>query len=349
MIASVVEPTTALAALAGDLLLARLLLPTKRPPSPKRIRDEVGRFFRERPSDERWQDTIDGLVNAGLITTKPQGLTAAGRTRALDFLGVSELPPRSTWATIQAKFLLPKALGLAPTDQETVKKIGKADYLAPYLLKRFFKLSDEVPATLSRVFDALVCRELGLPEATPFTQVRALILSRLIGSEERLGADDLKKKAPRLLLGAKKAGAAGLRETVLVGWADGAAPRPAAVQQFEPRPVAPTADEPEPAEFDLPAFAMTVKAAARDCPTGRFGDNKVFIAHVWRRLGDEPSFPAMDLPTFKQRLTEANNAGLLTLSRADLVQVMDLTDINESHTEYLNAEFHFVLVEKELP
>ena len=57
----------------------------------------------------------------------------------------------------------------------------------------------------------------------------------------------------------------------------------------------------------------------------------------------------MDLPTFKQRLTEANNAGLLTLSRADLVEVMDHTDVQESETRYLNAEFHFVLLEKEQP
>ncbi len=92
-----------------------------------------------------------------------------------------------------------------------------------------------------------------------------------------------------------------------------------------------------------------MKAAARDCPTGRFGDNKVFISHVWRRLRDEPGVPAMDLPAFKGRLTEANNARLLTLSRADLPQLLDSADVQESETRYLNAEFHFVLVEKEQP
>ncbi len=57
----------------------------------------------------------------------------------------------------------------------------------------------------------------------------------------------------------------------------------------------------------------------------------------------------MDLPAFKRRLTEANNARLLTLSRADLVQLMDPADVRESETRYLNAEFHFVLVDKEQP
>jgi hypothetical protein len=104
-----------------------------------------------------------------------------------------------------------------------------------------------------------------------------------------------------------------------------------------------------PEEFDLAAFARTVQAAARDCPTGRFGDNKVFINHVWRRLSEEPRFAGMNLNEFKRRLTEANTANMLTLSRADLVSVMDPEDVRESETPYLNAVFHFILIEREQP
>jgi hypothetical protein len=347
MTLSTVEPTTVQTTRAGDLLLARLLPPTKRPPAPGRIRDDVARFFRNRPTDESWQDTIDGLVQAGLLTTRPLALTEAGRARALEFLGIGELPPKSTWATIQAQFLVPKALGLEP-GAEALRKLNRADALAALLLKRRRQLSDEVKPTLAGVLDALICRELRLPETTPFKEVRALLAARLLGSEERLSAKDLNKQAPRILLGANKSGLAGLREAALEGWADGDASRPAPVEPLRPRPAAPLMEEPA-AEFDLSVFAETVKAAARDCPTGRFGDNKVFISHVWRRLHDEPSFPPMDLPAFKQRLTEANNARLLTLSRADLVEVMDAADVKESETHYLNAEFHFVLVEKEQP
>ena len=303
MIATAVEPTTAPSALAGDLVLARLLPAVKRLPGLTKVRNDVARFYRERPSDDRWQETIDELVGAGLITAKPLGLTDAGRARALDFLGVSELPPRSTWGTIQAKFLLPKALGLTAASEKRRKRIEKADGLAALLLRWRYNLA--VPADASLV--AVVCALLG-----------------------------------------KRGGIAALRSLVLERWADGEAPRPAAGPQLEPRPTAPP-DAPELAEFDLPAFARTVRAAARDCPTGRFGDNKVFIAHVWRRLRDEPGLPPMDLPAFKRRLTEANNAGLLTLSRADLVEVMDPADVRESETRYLNAEFHFVLLEKEQP
>ena len=158
MIATAVEPTTAPAVLAGDLVLVRLLPPVKRPPGPSVVRNDVAQFFRERPSDERWQETIDGLVHAGLIIAKPLRLTEAGRARALDFLGVSELPPRSTWATIQAKFLLPKALGLTAAPEKRRKRIEKADGLAALLLRRAL-IDLAVPADASLV--AVVCPLLG--------------------------------------------------------------------------------------------------------------------------------------------------------------------------------------------
>jgi hypothetical protein len=344
------EPTAAPAGLAGDLVLARLLPPMKRPPSPGRVRADVARFFRDRPSDERWQEMIDALVGAGLATAKPLRLTDAGRARALQFLGVGELPPRSSWGTIQAKFLAPKALGLSPADADALRRYCREDNLAALLLTRRFCLALGPNAGLGAALEALACRELGFPESTTWNEVKGLALARLIHSDEPLDEKRLKKALPRVLLGARTGGVRGLRGVLLDGWADGGQPASSAQPTRQGRPEEEKPQkQAEPAEFDLPAFARTVRAAARDCPAGRFGDNKVFIAHVWRRLRDEPGFPPMDLPAFKQRLTEANNAGLLTLSRADLVQVMDPEDVRESQTRYLNAEFHFVLLDKEQP
>jgi hypothetical protein len=53
----------------------------------------------------------------------------------------------------------------------------------------------------------------------------------------------------------------------------------------------------------------------------------------------------MALDDFKTRLIEANHAGLLPLSRADMPQAMDPALVDQSRTDYLNATFHFVLVE----
>jgi len=90
-----------------------------------------------------------------------------------------------------------------------------------------------------------------------------------------------------------------------------------------------------------------VRAAARACPTGRFGDNKVFLAHACKALRDRPGFREMDLSTFKRHLAEANNARLLDLSRADLVQAMDPEDVRLSEVVYLNATFHFIRIDPE--
>ncbi len=54
---------------------------------------------------------------------------------------------------------------------------------------------------------------------------------------------------------------------------------------------------------------------------------------------------SLDSAAFKRRLAESNALGLLVLSRADLVQVMDPTDVDESATSFQNATFHFILVD----
>src|SRR5205823_3165908 len=96
--------------------------------------------------------------------------------------------------------------------------------------------------------------------------------------------------------------------------------------------------------LEMAALAERVKAAARACPTGRYGDNKVFIAHVWRMLRSDADFAEMDLDGFKDFLAAANNSRFLDLSRADLVQAMDPEDVRLSEVQYLNATFHFIRI-----
>jgi hypothetical protein len=94
--------------------------------------------------------------------------------------------------------------------------------------------------------------------------------------------------------------------------------------------------------LDLDVFAKRVVEAARESRSGRFGSDKVFVAHVWKALQDDPAFAAMGLDGFKHRLAEANNARLLDLSRADMVEAMDLDDVELSEVPYLGATFHFI-------
>ncbi len=94
----------------------------------------------------------------------------------------------------------------------------------------------------------------------------------------------------------------------------------------------------------LDGFAAQVLEAARTAPSGRFGEDTVFIAHVWRRYRELHSAApeAADLGAFKKRLVEANRAGLLHLVRADLVEAMDPADVEESEVKHFRARFHLL-------
>ncbi len=83
---------------------------------------------------------------------------------------------------------------------------------------------------------------------------------------------------------------------------------------------------------------------ARSSPSGRFGDDRIFVIHVWRALQNDPAFISIGLEDFKRRLAEANNARLLNLSRADMVEAMDPEDVRLSEIVHLGASFHFVRV-----
>lgn len=245
------------------------------------------------------------------------------------------MPPRCNWGTLQSKFLVPRALGANPASETARKRLANRDNLAAVLLKRELKLPVGTGTTLRAVFEALVCREAGFPDETSLDNLKLAVLSQMAGSGSKLDMNTLAKNLPYVLLNATGKGTAGLRAFALRRWLSAKLETDGRKEERE--------------DFDLPAFARTVLAAARDCPTGRYGDNKVFISHVWRRLAGEPRFAGLGPDRFKQRLAEANTANLLTLSRADLVSVMDPADVRESETPYLNAVFHFILVEKEAP
>ncbi|RYZ16958.1 MAG: hypothetical protein EOO70_03205, partial [Myxococcaceae bacterium] len=91
---------------------------------------------------------------------------------------------------------------------------------------------------------------------------------------------------------------------------------------------------------DAASFAKRVLKVARALPTGRFGDDKVFISHVWKAL--QPEWTSRE--AFDTALLEANRKRHLSLTRADLVSVMNPADVAESEVRFYGATFHFVVV-----
>lgn len=324
------QPDTAVA----DLVLVRMSLPSKDPVAPKKVREDVAKLLDTPLSADEFDSLRTELVSAGFLSRGKRNtydLTDAGRRRALQFLDISEIPARTNWSTVIAKYLFPKAAGLSTG---AAAKLKNGDQLASYLLKRKYGIPAGAGSTINQVLEAVVCKELGFPEETTLEGLLRTVVSGLLGSE-RLTKKTLAKQFPLFEIGLNECKANAVRLKVVQDWLSRAASKP-------------SPPEPEPAEpFDLTAFARTVRAlAATSPPEDRFHDNKVFIAALWRASQREPNFPRISLPDFKQRLIEANSQDLLRLSRADLVQAMDSQLVSDSETSYLSATSHFVLVEE---
>jgi hypothetical protein len=327
--------TTAVAALpaVADLILIRMALPSS---TPKRVREDVGKLLGTDLSADDFAAARAELAATGCLTRRQRNafvITNAGRERAFHFLGLSEFPPRASWGTVIAKYLFPKATGLPP---ETAVKLDDGDKLAAMVLKRKHGLSGG--STVRQVLEGIVCKELGYPAETTLAGLGRAVLSKLIGSDERLTMEQLAVQVPRIETGLTDVRADTVRRKLVRDWLAGGT--------AAPRPPVPLLSEP----FDLSAFAATVrKLAATSPPQDRFHDNKVFIAPLWRASQLEPGFPHLHLSEFKRRLVEANARHLLHLSRADLVSAMDPQLVAESEATYLNATFHFVLLEGDRP
>ncbi len=333
MNATLTLPQTAAGTLA-DLVLVRYTL---RAPRPKQVRKDVGKLLGLELPDEKFNEVREELASAGLLSKGPRAIfaiTEAGRQRAFQFLGVSALPARANWGTLVNRCLFPKAAGLSGEAAATLKN---GDQLAAFLLKRKYGLSGGVGSSVKKVMEALVCKQVGHPEETTLEGLLREVLSKLLGSPQRLTKDQLAKQLPLFGTGLSRVSAEEARRGLVRDWLTTSA-------------VARTEDTSPREPLDLAAFASTVRAlAAGSPPEDRFHDNKVFIAALWRASQREPNFPRLSLPEFKQRLLEANARHLLHLSRADLVQEMDPDLVAESEIAYLNATFHFVRLEEARP
>jgi hypothetical protein len=336
--ATIAAPRAGTSAVA-DLMLVRYALAT---PTPKKVRDDVGKLVSgESLGDAEFKETLDELVVAGRLSKGPRSvfsLTDEGRQRALQFLGLSELPPDLNWSLLLSKYLFPKAVGLSAEAATNLK----GERLSAIVLRQKYGLASAAVATVNQALEAIACKELGYPEETTLAGLLETVLSRLMESDRRLTKDELAKQAPLFKTGLKRVHAFDIRYKLVRDWLNN-------LPASEPGPdtQAPASEASPPEPFDLTAFASTVRALASSSPPeDRFHDNKVFIAPLWRASQHESNFPPLALAEFKQRLIEANARHLIHLSRADLLQAMDPVLVAESETVHLNATFHFVLLEE---
>jgi hypothetical protein len=344
-------PTTSLSAV-GSLVLTRMLVVGEKGELSSKIKKDLEPLLAHRWAGTALTEQIDltlvDLEAIGLVARLPAKSkkavlkflpTAEGRRWALDFLGVAQLKPKTTWGVIKKSYLPARAVGMPASSEALFKTLSSDPTFQAVLLKREYNLPTAAIPKPDEAIDALAWKLMGFAgETRKFNvkNIKTALLNRESGDER---ATDFKKAAIKLL--AKRLGMGNddpkkLRDAVVRGW----------IEQSEGPSTSPvrSAPAPPPIDLDLPTFAANVKAAACVCPTGRFGDSKVFISHVWKAVQSDRAFQTMDLSTFKERLAEANNARLLDLSRADLIQAMDPEDVRESEVHYLNATFHFVRI-----
>jgi uncharacterized protein (DUF2267 family) len=328
----------------ADLVLVRMSLTSNKPVAPSLVRADVGKLLGADLSASEFDDVRNELASNGFLLKGNRNtftVTDAGRARALRFLGIDALPARTNWQAVIANYLFPRAAGLTP---HAAAKLNNGDKLAAFILKRKYGLAASAGSTVNQVLEAVACQKLNFPEETTLDGVLRAVLSRLIGSE-RLSKEKLAAQLPLFETGLTAASASAGRSKVVRDWLRSRPHEPRS-EAHEERP----SERPSVEPFDLPVFAATVRAlAASSPPQDRFHHNKVFISAIWKTMQREPHLPRLSLEEFKQRLLEANSQGLLQLSRADLVQAMDPQLVAEAETRYLNAQFHFVLLEGSQP
>jgi hypothetical protein len=336
------------------LVLARLLAASDKGETEKNLSKDLKPLVEHRWQGADWADRLGAVLgeleSSGVVGRIRKGkttrlaLTAEGRRLALEALGVDELPPKTTWAKVKSSYLPAIALGRpGPVGADLKVEILRARY--------GLDLVDGKPS-MAQATEKMAAKLLGLEAGQKFTADNILRkLLRDAGIElpagqkpspssirealfrRELGDPSARKPLDLLAtrsVGARQNTASELGSAVLRSWVDRSE----------------TGAESRPASIALEDFARLVTRAARESPSGWFGDAKVFISHVRRALRDDPAFRGVDDATFKDRLVEAHRARLIELGRADLVEAMDPADVRESATPYLNAVYHFVRTEE---
>ncbi|SEU19236.1 hypothetical protein [Stigmatella erecta] len=313
-------------------------------PEGKGSRTDVSRalksFVEHRWSTGEWNTQLDGalatLEAGGLLHQTPRKglhLTDAGRQRAVEALGVERAPKGLTWKQLRLKYLTAKSLGLPPSGSH-VSRLGTADGLRAVLVQKQSGLGEPGTRSLAQVRDALCWKQLGVDSDKPFTlsAVQSFLLGQVLQATREVSPAQALEQLAARSVGARRTGAESLRLAALQSWlipASESAPQPPAELAT---PVPPAGEE------ALSSFAERVLHTARTATSGRFGDDRVFISHIWHAMKG----PGLDEQAFKNRLIEANQKRLLSLSRADMVELMDPADVAASETRYLGATFHFI-------
>lgn len=332
----------------GELILARLTA-AGNSPSSSALERCLKPYFSCRLglSDGQWrtllENTLNDLAEQGFVDRKPTRLTESGIAVARHFLHVEELPSDCNWSTLRNRHLLARALKISPRETKEWNRLATADGLRAAVLVRFYGLPLDPLPTLTQALEALAQqqpRHAGENFASRSkTEVREKILRESLIPDQ---PGELKTRLPALVTKARNNSIESLRQAVINHWLDECDAKtcelhsPLQVKNIPPGPNTPA---------DLTGFARQIQELACQSATGRFGENKVFLSHLWNHFQREPSRDGITREEFNGRLLEANRRNLITLSRADLISEMDPADVEASEISLPHTTFHFIRID----
>ncbi|MCH9682887.1 MAG: hypothetical protein K0V04_15730 [Deltaproteobacteria bacterium] len=337
------------------LILARLATAKSRPPTPRKLEEDLYRLVQSRLARREWSSACETQLTDLLAKREideRRRVTDRGHARLREALGVEELP---TWAQIWRTLLPALTLDLPAESWQGVNDGGR---LRGRLIRESHSLDIAETPTTNQAVDAAVWKMLGFEDAGSLTlgKLRRAVLERELETRLRAKSIDADMAGQWLATAAADATTRhidAVRRAMVDRWLFGepASPVETGIPDASPKsppsehPAAPlpsTATSTPSAPLSLDRWAHRINTLACATPDGRYGDERLFIAALWRAAQDGEPALNTSLLDFKARLLDANRAGYVRLHRADLVGAMDDALVRDSETRHLNATFHFI-------
>jgi hypothetical protein len=294
---------------------------------------------------------VPGSLLAQLMTEKLIGsdekrrweITAAGKKWLNEQLALQAFPEKMKWSEFMKKYVIPISLGLQVSELKTKSPEPFPKWLHAKILRRDYQLKVAENAKLQQVGNALVWKELGGEPGKRVTLagLRKLVLAKALGSPSRLSEIGQLGILAERKLGKPIPSERDVSKQLFQSWPAGPAPSLTAQDEELANEKAKAKVQAAQAE-KLKLFAKQALVIGKHEKVERFGDHKAFIVSVWRVWQELEEGKAGTLPFFKKRLLQAHQAGLLNLTRADLVSAMDPENLEKSSIPYANTIFHFI-------
>ncbi|WP_131818477.1 hypothetical protein [Planctopirus hydrillae] len=314
--------------LTSQLILARLLVPQAKAPTPAALAKSLAPLFNQQYSSGEWRLLFDEVLSsirvAQHVEVSKLILTPSGLTTAREFCGFSSeeaLPKNLRWKQLLDKHITPRLCGFPPPGPKT----KLADHLLIEFLKQSHQLAGPI-TSLSQLLVALAWKELGIDSRKKFTP--ASVLAKVsLKTDRTLTTVPLAKLLSQQLLGdsGKDFAQSLIRQKI----------RQAATTPSSDVPTA------------LPNLTLAdVHAALPHIPAGPLGPNRIFIRDLWQHLLPDRRGT---LEQFRLALLALHKSQHVRLVRADLTDRLDPRAVEESRIEDGQATYHLLVREDKPP